>query len=205
MGGAAVKRTRFSRAELLAKLGEGLRLAPDVPYAIGGATAMAFHGYRRFTRDVDVFVLEEGLNPLMRALRAVGLEVFAISEPSHYAAKLRGDPDPERRIDVLIPSGEPELSAVEHAVTGGRFRVFPPNLLAMAKFYALDDGGDPRHAFDLLAMYRRGMFDPEAVRAMIESIDPERLGAYVELIRSFVAAGRERPKRARPTKRLPPP
>ncbi|MBI4577398.1 MAG: nucleotidyl transferase AbiEii/AbiGii toxin family protein [Planctomycetes bacterium] len=194
----------FTRSELLRRLESALRLAPDIQYAIGGATALAVHGYRRFTRDVDVFVLERDLNTLMRALRTVGLDVFAISEPSQYGAKLPGDPDPERRIDVLVPNSEPELSAVEYAVESRRFRVFSPNLLAMAKFYALDDSADPRHAYDLLAMYRRGMFDPAAVQGMIASIDPERVEAYEGLIRSFTTVGTGKTRKARPRKRLPP-
>lgn len=195
---------KYSREALIKLLKKAVAAAPSgLQYAIGGATALEEHGYKRFTQDVDVFVLDEHLNPLMRALSGVGLHVFAIQEPSHYAAKIPGDPDPERRIDVLVPYAEPELSAIERAFVGKEgLRVFDANLLAMVKFYAYDDSGDVRHAFDLAAMHRRGIFDPSLVRAMMESVDPERVGRYDMLIHSFRAKGRPGP---RPSKRLPPP
>ena len=33
----------------------------QVPYAVVGGMAMFFHGYRRFTEDVDILVTAEGL------------------------------------------------------------------------------------------------------------------------------------------------
>lgn len=195
---------KYSREALIKLLKKAIAAAPaGLQYAIGGATALEEHGYKRYTQDVDVFVLDQHLNPLMKVLSGVGLQVFAIQEPSHYAAKIPGDPEPERRIDVLVPYSEPELSAVEHAFVGkGGLRVFDANLLAMVKFYAYDDSGDVRHAFDIAAMYRRGMFDASLVRSMMEAIDPERVEKYDALIKSFQASGRPGP---RPSKRLPPP
>src|SRR5262245_38861889 len=32
-----------------------------IPYAVAGAMALFFHGYRRFTTDVDILVTSEGL------------------------------------------------------------------------------------------------------------------------------------------------
>lgn len=193
---------KYSRAALIERFKKALVFAPlRLQYAVGGATALAEHGFKRFTADVDVFVLEAGLNPLMQAFRKVGLEVFAIAEPSHYAAKLPGDPDPERRLDVLVPHSEPELSAVEYPMMGSDdFKVFTPDLLALVKFYAYDDSADVRHAFDLAAMHRRGMFDPALVRGMLVSVDPERAKNYDKLIRMF---GAHRRPKSRPTKRIP--
>ena len=182
---------KFTRRELLKRLRTAIKPYEDISYAIGGSTAMAAHGYSRFTNDIDVFILEEHLNLFMRALRAVDLDLFAISEPSHYAAKLPGDPNPERRIDILVPFGEPELSAIEYPVLRWGFKIFAPDLLAMSKFYSFDDSGDPKHAFDLLAMYRHGIFDPKTVKEMIYSIDPERIDSWDRLLQSFKISRRQ--------------
>jgi hypothetical protein len=198
---------KFSKRELIARLAEALSTIAGAKYAVGGAEAMAAHGYVRQTKDIDIFVAEDDLNRIMHALRKVGLKTFPISEPSHFAAALRGDPDIERRIDVLVPAGEPELSAIEHAVEMKRYgqlwRVFRPNLLAVAKFYAAHHGGDPKHQLDLLAMYRRGIFDGDAVREMIAYLDKDDAKAFDKMIASF----KRRPTDSGPrtTKRLPPP
>jgi hypothetical protein len=43
-----------------------------VPYAIVGGMAMFFHGYRRFTDDVDILVTPEGLKAIHAALEGLG-------------------------------------------------------------------------------------------------------------------------------------
>jgi hypothetical protein len=43
-----------------------------IPYAIAGGMALFFHGYRRFTEDVDVLVTSEGLSELHRRLEGLG-------------------------------------------------------------------------------------------------------------------------------------
>ncbi len=43
-----------------------------IDYAIAGAMAMFYHGYRRFTEDVDVLVTEKGLVDLHAALDGLG-------------------------------------------------------------------------------------------------------------------------------------
>jgi hypothetical protein len=43
-----------------------------IPYAIAGAMAMFFHGYRRFTDDVDILVTREGLDEIHRRLEGLG-------------------------------------------------------------------------------------------------------------------------------------
>ena len=200
----------WSRDELLRRLTSAVGGASGIAYAIGGATAMALHGYKRETQDVDVFVLDRDLNRFMVALRGAGLEVYAIAEASHFAARLPGDPEPERRINVLVPFSEPELSAAEFPVeveTGsGKLRYMSPPLLAMVKFYAFDDSGDLRHAADLQAMYRRGVYDADHVRTMILSVDPERVEAFDRLVASFTSRGRRngRPQARLPEEHLPP-
>jgi hypothetical protein len=43
-----------------------------VPYAIAGGIALFFHGYRRFTEDVDVLVTAQGLQEVHRQLAGLG-------------------------------------------------------------------------------------------------------------------------------------
>jgi hypothetical protein len=43
-----------------------------VPYAIAGAMAMFFHGYERFTTDVDLLVTPEGLRLIHEKLEGLG-------------------------------------------------------------------------------------------------------------------------------------
>jgi hypothetical protein len=43
-----------------------------IPYAVVGAMAMFFHGYRRFTEDVDLLVTPQGLAELHRKLEGLG-------------------------------------------------------------------------------------------------------------------------------------
>jgi hypothetical protein len=43
-----------------------------IPYAVAGAMAMFFHGYRRFTDDVDLLVTPQGLAELHRQLEGLG-------------------------------------------------------------------------------------------------------------------------------------
>jgi len=50
----------------------------DIPYAVAGAMAMFFHGFRRFTEDVDILVTPEGLEQIHRHLEGKGyVPVFA--------------------------------------------------------------------------------------------------------------------------------
>lgn len=180
----------FEREELLRRLAQAVDGLP-LAYAIGGATAMAVHGYERQTQDVDVFTTDRDRGRLLRALRQAGLDITPISEPFHYFARLPGDPDITRRIDIQVTYGEPELSGIEHAQPAGPYRlnVFTPNLLALSKFYAWDESGAARHAHDLLAMRDVGLFDQDAVRDMLASVAPERLSTWDKLIEA-PAAGR---------------
>src|SRR5690606_24848403 len=107
-------------------------------------------------------------------LRTAGLETVTVFEPFHYAARLPDDPDWTRRVDVLAPGDDPELSAIFEATPveryGHRWRFFPFYLLAVAKFGALRESGDPRHAGDLFALYRRGIFDAGQARWAVARI-----------------------------------
>lgn len=158
----------------------------DVDYAVGGAIAMAMQGYARHTSDVDVFVLKEDCPQVLAALRDEGLEVATLYEDAHYVATLPKHGDVDIRIDVLVPPGEPDLSAVEYPremlLEGGKILpIVQANLLAAQKFYANRDKDEN----DLRAMYRRGVLNAEAVGELIHSFDPEGALEWAALIRRF--------------------
>ena len=44
----------------------------DIPYALAGGMALFFHGYRRFTEDVDILVTPDGLEKIHRRLEGLG-------------------------------------------------------------------------------------------------------------------------------------
>jgi hypothetical protein len=46
--------------------------ALGIPYAIAGGMALFFHGYRRFTEDVDILVTPDGLSQIHRQLEGRG-------------------------------------------------------------------------------------------------------------------------------------
>ena len=61
---SAVHKTLRDIARRLDELG--------IPYAIAGGMALFFHGYRRFTEDVDILVTREGLEEIHRRLEGLG-------------------------------------------------------------------------------------------------------------------------------------
>src|SRR5712692_8190811 len=61
---SAVHKTLRKIAKRLQDLG--------IPYAIVGGMAMFFHGYRRFTEDVDILVTPADLREVHRQLEGLG-------------------------------------------------------------------------------------------------------------------------------------
>ncbi len=184
-------------ARLIAAMAEALEPL-KVPYAVGGAVAMSAHGVRRHTDDVDVFALDEDRPKVLRALRAAGLRIVEVMSPFHYAAYLPDVDDPEVRIDVLFPAGEPELSAVEYParaeIGGVEFNVFALELLVATKFYS----DRVKDELDIARMYESGVFEPATVRALIASFDPDGAKEFDALMKRLA---QPRTKRARPTRK----
>lgn len=116
------------------------------PYAIGGAVAMASHGFIRQTRDVDAYVDYEDRAVWLRALRERGLSVEPLVTGIHYIAYLPEHGDPELRIDVMVPADDPDVSAVavpdKVTLAGRTLEVFPIDLLVIAKYQS--EGKGPR-------------------------------------------------------------
>ena len=72
-----------------------------IPYALVGAMAMFFNGYRRFTDDIDMLVTLEGLQELHRQLEGLGYV------PPFPGSKQLRDTDTGVRIEFLVTGGYP--------------------------------------------------------------------------------------------------
>lgn len=72
-----------------------------IPYALAGAMAMFFHGYRRFTEDVDLLVTRDGLKRIHEALEGLGYV------PPFPGSKQLRDADTGVRIEFLVTGDYP--------------------------------------------------------------------------------------------------
>ncbi len=117
-GGSAVHKTLTKLAARLDEIG--------VPYAIAGGMALFFHGYRRFTEDVDVVVTAEGLRRIHEELEGRGYVT-----PFEKSKNLR-DTETGVRIEFLItgqfpgdgqtkPVAFPDPSEKQTVIEGARF------------------------------------------------------------------------------------
>ena len=184
--------------ELLEVAVEAVR-SLGVDYAIGGAVAMEAHGFARETQDVDLFALDDDRVEVLQTLRKYGLVVFPIMTPYHYGAKFPHETNPEVRIDVMFPAGEPELSAVEWPeeceIQGVKCNVFSVTLLVMAKFYTNRDDKDIP---DLAGMMHRGLFNPREVYDVMQTVDPSGAQEFAQLIARLRIASQPRPRPTTP-------
>jgi len=92
-GNSAVHKTLRRIAERLTEL--------DIDYAIVDGMALFFHGYRRFTEDVDVLVTAEGLAKIHEELEGRGYV-----KPFEKSKNLR-DAETGVKIDFLVTGGYP--------------------------------------------------------------------------------------------------
>jgi hypothetical protein len=72
-----------------------------IPYAIAGAMAMFFHGYERFTTDVDILVTPEGLRKIHERLEGLGYV------PPFEGSKQLRDTETGVRIEFLTTGDYP--------------------------------------------------------------------------------------------------
>ena len=72
-----------------------------IPYAIVGGMALFFHGFRRFTEDVDVLVTREGLDRIHRELEGLGYV------PLFPGSKHLRDAESGVRIEFLVAGDYP--------------------------------------------------------------------------------------------------
>lgn len=73
----------------------------QIPYCIVGGMAMFFHGYRRFTEDVDLLVTQQGLEEIHRRLSGHGY-----LPPFEGSRNLR-DTETGVRIEFLVTGAYP--------------------------------------------------------------------------------------------------
>jgi hypothetical protein len=184
--------------ELLPVLLPALDALPELDWAVGGAVAMALHGYSRHTDDLDVFFRGADVNRVLHTLRRLGVRFATIADPFHYAI-FPDLTDPDRRIDLLFAWDDVEADAIAFPddvalELGGRavsVRYFPLTLLVAAK--ARSDR--PRDHDDVARMAERGLFDPAEVALALA-----RLGEGDEVLDRLAALCRPRPP-GRPRRR----
>jgi hypothetical protein len=90
---SAVHKTLLKITQRLEQLG--------VPYAVAGAMALFFHGYRRFTEDVDLLVSPDGLQKIHRRLDELGFV------PSSPGSKNLRDTESGVRVEFLVAGDYP--------------------------------------------------------------------------------------------------
>ncbi len=179
---------------LLGRLLEVVRES-GVPCAVGGGLAVNLHGVERHTNDVDAFFREEDRQAVLRALRRAGFTVDRVFGGFHYVAYEPGAPDLRVRIDVMFPAGDPERAAVENPVViekwGERIPAFPVEVLVLSKFYA----DHPLDRWDIAALYEHGSFEPDTVRLLLATTDPDNVEAFDALMAEIrrPKVGRKRP------------
>jgi hypothetical protein len=91
--GNAVHKTLQRIARKLDELG--------IPYALAGAMALFYHGFRRFTEDVDILVTRDGLKAIHEQLDGRGYM------PPFSGSKNLRDTDSGVRIEFLVAGGYP--------------------------------------------------------------------------------------------------
>lgn len=112
---------------------------------------------------------------MLRALRKAGFTVDKVFGGVH---------------DVAYEPG-----AVENPVVvekwGERIPAFPVEVLVLAKFYS----DQPLDRWDIAALYEHGSFEPETVRALLATTDPENVDAFDALMAEIrrPRGGRKRP------------
>lgn len=159
--------------------------------AVGGGVAVRAYGHRRETSDVDVFLRERDRRGMFEALREAGFVVAPTMPPFQYVAQRRGDPAGVW-IDLLVPSGEPEMDAIRRArarpVEGSRVRVVPVEHLIAMKVIAASTRQEDQDRADIQRLYGIGAFDPARVRAFMATL-PENYVAEFDAIMERIVAG----------------
>jgi hypothetical protein len=131
-----------------------------LPYAIVGAMAMFFHGYRRFTDDVDILVTPEGLKEIHRQLEGLGYL------PLFEGSKHLRDAEHGVRLEFLVtgeypgdgkpkPVAFPDPTKASIEVAGIRFLELPKLIelklaSGMTNPGRLSDLGDVQRMIDVL-------------------------------------------------------
>ena len=171
-----------------------------VPTAIGGGLAVAAHGYRRDTSDVDAFFHDKDRSKVMSVVRkSVGPRDFVEElDPSHFIVIPEGN-SPDERIDLMFAVEDPEASAIEMSVEktclGITTPVFRANLLVAAKFLAGRE--DPKDALDISSLLRRGAYEVEDVQRLLVHMGFEEAAREFPKLIEYLENLPRRPSRRR--------
>ncbi len=133
----------------------GALIEDEVPFLVGGGVVMAAYcGIRRYTKDLDVFLLREDVSRALRALSRVGFRTEELFP--HWLAKAYGQQECEF-IDVIFDSGNGTAPVdrewFEHApaatVLGVSVALCPPEETIWSKAFVMErerfDGADVAH------------------------------------------------------------
>lgn len=162
--------------------------ATKIPTAVGGGVAVNAYGVKRETTDVDAFLRNEDRHEIFTALQDAGFRIGRVQPPFHYIAMLPGVEDPDVRIDLMFPSGEPEISAIDAPETREVWQintpVFPITLLVLAKLVAIADAParGSKDRTDLEELYRIGAFEPKTIRYALTHFDPALLPLFDQIV-----------------------
>jgi hypothetical protein len=177
----------------------GVAERAGVRFAVGGGVAVAAHGYRRDTSDVDAFFHDADRPRVIRSIR-LNLkpdDVLDELDPSHWILIPAGN-SADERIDLMFAAGDPEESAVEmsevRTYQGLPIPVFPVDLLVAAKFLAGRE--DPKDVLDTVELLRRGTYEVSDVQARLRQMGlPEDAEAFPKLIDYLQRMPRRTPRK----------
>lgn len=181
----------------LAIVDEMLRVATKiakkarVKMGIGGGIAVAAHGYRRSTDDVDAFFHYTDRRKVLAAARAIAPEYTMESLHDSHWILVPPDAEPNARIDLLFATGDPEESAIEMSRAGTFHKnsapIFPIDMLIVTKFLAERD--EAKDWLDIYALYQRGAFTvpqiQKRLRQMGMSQDATAFGDFMERLQAM--------------------
>jgi hypothetical protein len=127
--------------------------AGGIPFLVGGAYALAHQtGVRRFTKDIDIFILPADCARALAALAAAGYET-EVTDPVWLAKARSGDDF----VDVVFSSGNGvarvDAGWLEHGeeaeVLGAHVKLCPPEETIWSKAFIMEreryDGADVAH------------------------------------------------------------
>ncbi len=172
---SAVQKTLLRVAKRLEDLG--------VPYAVVGGLAMFFHGYRRFTEDVDILVTKEGLSLIHAKLEGLGYL------PPFPGSKHLRDTDTGVKVEFLVageypgdgkpkPVAFPDPAGVRIEGAGVSFLTLPKlvELKLASGISNLLRGKDIVDVQELIGVLNLD-------EAFAEQLNPFVQGKYLELVR----------------------
>lgn len=152
-----------------------------VPYAIAGAMCLFFHGYRRFTEDIDILVTREGLKKIHEELEGLGYV------PPFAGSKNLRDAQSGVKIDFMVAGdypgdGKPKPVAFPDPAKAS-IRIDGRNFLTLAKVLELKLASGMTNPLRLkdLADVEEAIKVLRPPASLADEIDPSVRGKFLEL------------------------